>query len=122
MTTETKLITLHSAFNKTPGKVYHIMPCADQYGRMPDCVRRTDSNGDLILSEKDKAAWSDGKVFLPDNEPIHVRHGQTFDLDIPLQAAQLELVLQRVLTVFLVASMASPSYIQSVQVRKPQHE
>ena len=92
MTTETKLITLHSAFNKTPGKVYHIMPCADQYGRMPDCIRRTDSNGDLILSEKDKVAWSDGKVFLPDNEPIHVRHGQTFDLDIPLQAAQWEAI------------------------------
>lgn len=91
MTTETT-ITLNSAFNKTPGKTYHIMPCPDQYGRMPECVRRTDANGDLILSEKDKDAFSKGKVFLPDNEPIHVQHGQTFDLTIPLQAAQWEAI------------------------------
>jgi hypothetical protein len=51
MTTETTIV-LESAFNKVPGKTYHIMPCADQYSQMPDCVRRVDANGDLILSEK----------------------------------------------------------------------
>lgn len=90
-TTETKIV-LESAFNKVPGKTYHIMPCADKTGRMPDCVRRVDSNGDMILSEKDKDAISKGKVFLPDNEPIHIQHGHTFDLENPMQAAQWEAI------------------------------
>lgn len=91
MTTETTIV-LESAFNKVPGKIYHIMPCADQYGQMPDCVRRVDANGDLILSEKDKDAMTKGKVFIPDNEPIHVTHGQTFNMEIPLQKAQWEAI------------------------------
>lgn len=91
MTTETTIV-LESAFNKVPGKVYHIMPCADQYGQMPDCVRRVDANGDLILSEKDKDAMTKGKVFIPDNEPIHVTHGQVFNMEIPIQKAQWEAI------------------------------
>lgn len=91
MTTETTIV-LESAFNKVPGKMYHIMPCPDQYGIMPDCVRRVDSNGDLVLSEKDKDAMSKGKVFIPDNEPIHITHGQVFNMENPLQKAQWEAI------------------------------
>ena len=37
MAIENKII-LKSAFNKTPGMVYKIEPCADAYGKMPSCV------------------------------------------------------------------------------------
>ncbi len=88
-----ELIVLKSVFNKTPGMEYRIEPCADKTGRMPDCVRKVDANGDLILSEKDIQDWTSGKkVFLPENEPIIVKHNQTFDLSNPLQAAQWEAI------------------------------
>jgi len=92
MTEESNVITLKSSFNKTPGQVYKIAPCPDPKGKMADCVRKVDVHGDMILSEDDKKAYSKGKVFLPENEPILVQHGTSFDLNDPLQAAQWEAI------------------------------
>lgn len=88
-----EIITLKSAFSKTPGMEYKIQPCVDETGRMPSCIRKVDSNGDMILSEQDIKDWtSEKKVFLKEDEPIVVKHGQTFDLSNPLQAAQWEAI------------------------------
>lgn len=88
-----EIIVLKSVFNKTPGMEYKIEPCADPSGRMPDCVRKVDANGDMILSEQDVKDWTSGKkVFLKENEPIIVKHNQTFDLSNPIQAAQWEAI------------------------------
>lgn len=92
MTEESNLIVIKSSFNKTPGQVYKIAPCPDPKGKMADCVRKVDAHGDMILSEDDKMAYSKGKVFLPENEPIVIQHGTTFDLTNPLQAAQWEAI------------------------------
>jgi len=92
MTEESNLIVIKSSFNKTPGQVYKIAPCPDPKGKMADCVRKVDAHGDMILSETDKQSLSKGKVFLPENEPIVVQHGTTFDLTDPLQSAQWEAI------------------------------
>jgi hypothetical protein len=92
MVIENKII-LKSAFNKTPGMVYNIEPCADSFGRMPACVRRVDAMGDMILSESDKEQMSTGKVvFIPINQVIKVEHGTTFDLSDPYQKALWECI------------------------------
>lgn len=92
MVIENKII-LKSAFNKTPGMVYNIEPCADAYGRMPSCVRQVNAAGDMILSESDKEQMSTGKVvFIPINKVIKVEHGTTFDLNDPYQKALWECI------------------------------
>jgi hypothetical protein len=92
MTENDNLIVLKSAYDKTPGMEYKIAPCAMPNGMMPSCVRKVDSNGDLILSEADKKDYSKGAVFIGENEYIVVKHGSTFDLTDPLQAAQWECI------------------------------
>lgn len=88
-----EIIILKSVYNKTPGMEYKIEPCPDETGRMPSCIRKVDTLGNLILSEQDIKDWTSGKkVFLPENEPILVKHNQSFDLDNPLQAAQWEAI------------------------------
>lgn len=90
---ESDFIVLKSAYNKTPGMKYKISPCGDKFGKMPSSIRRVDKDGEMILSEKDKTDWNSGKaVFLPENEPIVVEHGTTFDLKDPLQKAQWEAI------------------------------
>jgi len=92
MTEETNLIVLKSAYDKTPGMEYKIAPCALPNGQMPSCVRKVDANGDLILSEADKKALNTGVVFIGENEYVVVKHGSTFDLTDPIQAAQWECI------------------------------
>lgn len=92
MTENDNLIVLKSAYDKTPGMEYKITPCAMPNGMMPSCVRKVDANGDLILSEADKKAYSNGAVFIGENEVIVVKHGTSFDLTDPIQSAQWECV------------------------------
>ena len=93
MTQESNLIVLKSTFNKTPGMIYKISPCPDSSGKMPSCVKRVNKDGDMILSEQEIALWNAQKqVYIPEDQPIVVQHGTTFDLDNPLQAAQWEAI------------------------------
>ena len=46
-------IILRSVYGKV-NQTYFIQPCPNpRTGRLPDCVRTVDSNGDMILSEDD---------------------------------------------------------------------
>lgn len=91
-------IVIGASYGKVPGQQYKIYPCPDKAGRYPDCVRKVDSNGDMIMSEKDKQAFNDGKkYFLPETEPIIVRQGDTFDLSDMVQAAKWEAIKNSVL-------------------------
>lgn len=89
---ESNIIVIKSSFNKTPGQVYKIYPCPGPTGRMASCVRKVDANGDMILSAEDKTAQSKGVEFIPENQPILVQHGTTFDLNDQYQAAQWEAI------------------------------
>jgi hypothetical protein len=52
--------------------------------RYPDVVRRVDSKGDMIITDKDRES---GRVFIAENERIEIYDGKEFDLEDPYQAA-----------------------------------
>lgn len=92
------LIVLKSVYGKTSGQDFHILPCIDpETGDYPDCVRPSIINSDgtigqMILSEKDLNDRSKGKVFIPMEVPIIVKHNETFDLNKPVDAAKWEAI------------------------------
>ena len=58
-----------------------IQPCIDpRTGKYPDCVKKVDSNGDMILSEKDR---NDPNMvyFIKENESFEVVDGTVYNLD-----------------------------------------
>lgn len=83
------IIVLRSVWGKA-NQNYVIQPQKDQYGQYPKCVRRVNKDGDMILSEADKAENLDG--FIPEDEQIVVHDGSVFDLNNPRQAAEWEAI------------------------------
>lgn len=83
------VIILRSVYGKV-GQKYYIQPQKDHLGRLPECVRRVDAHGDMILSAEDKK--DNSKVFIPENQTFVIEDGTTFDLNIPEQAAIWEAV------------------------------
>lgn len=58
-------------------------------GRYPDCVRRTNKDGDLILSRED---IDSGRHFIADTDVIEINDGKVFDLNDEIQAAEWEAI------------------------------
>lgn len=58
-------------------------------GRFPECVRKVDSNGDLILSNADKDS---NKIFIPEDAVIEIWDGKTYDMSDEIQAAEWEAI------------------------------
>ena len=75
-------IILRNVYGKV-NQTYYIQPCPNpRTGRLPECVKPVDSNGDMILSEKDKSDMSQGlKHFVPANHVFEIVDGTHFDLD-----------------------------------------
>lgn len=83
------VIVLRSAYGKT-GIKYYINPCVDPAtGLYPECVKRVDSNDDMIMSDKDR---NSGEIFIKESAIIEVQDGTTFDLKNPLQKAKWEAI------------------------------
>lgn len=86
---EEGIIILRSVYGKV-GQKYFITPCKDPVtGRFPDSVRPVNSNGDMILSEKDKEL---GTIVYPANKVFEVEDGTRFDLQDPWEKAQWECI------------------------------
>lgn len=83
------IITLRSVFGKV-GQKYFIQPCRDKMGQYPKCIRKVDSNGDMILSVEDRQ--SSDAIFIPETQIFVIEDGKTYDLDDPYQAAEWEAV------------------------------
>lgn len=82
------IIILKSVYSKTGIKA-SIMPCPDpKTGRYPACVKRVDSHGDLLLSDKEK----NEDHWIPENAIIVIEDGTTFDLDDKYQAAKWDAI------------------------------
>ncbi len=78
---DSKKFTLRSVYDKANIK-YFIMPCKNKYGQFPSCIKRINSQGDMIMSEKERDEYSEGKVvFFPENHVFEIVSGRTFDLD-----------------------------------------
>ena len=83
------VIVLRSVYGKV-GMKYMINPVKDPVTKQyPDCVRRVDANGDMIMSDADR---NSGKQFIPENAVITVQDGTTFDLSNEVQKAQWEAI------------------------------
>lgn len=83
------VIVLRSVYGKV-GMKYMINPAKDpSTHQYPECVRRVNSNGDMILSDADR---NSGRIFIPENAVITVEDGTTFDLSNETQKAQWEAI------------------------------
>lgn len=75
----TKII-LRSVYDKANIK-YFIQPCKDKQGNFPACIKRVNSQGDMIMSEKERGDWSEGKViFFPETKIFEITSGKVYDL------------------------------------------
>lgn len=73
-------IVLRSVRGKV-GIVVKIQPCINpKTGKYPDCVKKVDSKGDMILSQSELED-PNRIYFIPENAEIDVTDGTTFDLD-----------------------------------------
>ena len=75
------VIILRSVYGKVNQK-YFIQPCPNpRTGKLPECVKTVNSNGDMILSEDDVTKMSKGLVhFVPANHTFEIVDGTKFDL------------------------------------------
>ncbi len=86
---DTNIIVLRSVYGKV-GQIYYIQPIKNPItGRFPDCVRRVNSAGDLILSDSDRNSNS---PLIGENHVFEIQDGTQFDLEDPWQAAEWECI------------------------------
>ena len=87
-----KIITLRSVYDKA-GIKYFIQPCKNKYGQYPNCIKRVNSQGDMIMSEKERNDYSEGRaVFFPENHIFTIVSGKTYNLNDPYDKAEWEAI------------------------------
>ena len=87
-----KIITLRSVYDKANIK-YFIQPCKNKYGQYPSCIKRVNCQGDMIMSEKERNDYSEGRaVFFPENHLFTIVSGRTYNLNDPYDKAEWEAI------------------------------
>lgn len=87
-----KIITLRSVYDKA-GIKYFIQPCKNKLGQYPPCIKKVDSKGDMIMSEKERDAWAEGRqIFFPENHMFEITSGKTYNLDDPRDLAEWQAI------------------------------
>lgn len=87
-----KIITLRSVYDKANIK-YYIQPCKNKYGQYPSCVKRVNSQGDMIMSEAERNAFSEGTAaFFPENHLFEIVSGRTYNLNDIYDKAEWEAI------------------------------
>lgn len=85
--TDGNYIILRSVFGKV-GQKYFLNPARDpNTNRFPDCVKRVDSKGDMILTDAER---NSGQIFIPEDNLIEIEDGKVFNLDDPYDKALWE--------------------------------
>ena len=84
-------IILRSVYGKV-NQVYFIQPCPNpKTGKLPACVKTVDSNGDMILSEKEVQEMNAGNVhYVAANHVFEIVDGTHFNLDDVVDKANWE--------------------------------
>ena len=79
---KTNIIVLRSVYGKV-GQIYFIQPQRDpKTGRFPECVKRVDAHGDIVLTPEELAMEAKGEaVFIKEDEVFVIEDGKTFNLD-----------------------------------------
>ena len=87
-----KIITLRSVYDKANIK-YYIQPCKNKYGQYPSCIKRVNSQGDMIMSEKERNDYSEGiAVFFPEDHMFTITSGKTYNLEDLYDKAEWEAI------------------------------
>lgn len=78
---KSNIVVLRSVFGKV-GQKYYIQPQKDARGRYADCVKRVNSQGDVILTPEEIENESKGlAAYIPETELFVIEDGKTFNLD-----------------------------------------
>lgn len=78
---KSNIVVLRSVFGKV-GQKYYIQPQKDARGRYADCVKRVNSQGDIILIPEEIENESKGlAAYIPETELFVIEDGKTFNLD-----------------------------------------
>lgn len=83
------VIILRSVCGKV-GNKYYIQPCKDRRtGRYPDCVKRVNSQDDMILTDAER---NSGNYYIKETERFIIEDGTTFNLDNKYDSAKWEAI------------------------------
>ena len=89
---KTNIVVLRSVFGKV-GQKYYIQPQRDSRGRYADCVRRVNSEGDIILTPAEIEKESKGlAAYIPVDKLFVIEDGKTFNLDDVYERAEWEAI------------------------------
>ena len=83
---KSNIVVLRSVWGKR-GQKYYIQPQKDSKGQYPACVRKVNSDGDMILKHGD-----DPDFLIPEDRIFTLYDGVTFNLDDPYQAVEWEAI------------------------------
>ena len=79
---KSNIVVLRSVFGKV-GQKYYIQPQKDARGRYADCVRRVNSEGDIILTPAEIEKESKGMAaYIPVDKLFIIEDGKTYNLGI----------------------------------------
>lgn len=89
---KSNIVVLRSVFGKV-GQKYYIQPQKDARGRYADCVKRVNSQGDIILTPEEIENESKGlAAYIPETELFVIEDGKTFNLDDVYDRAVWEVI------------------------------
>lgn len=89
---KSNIVVLRSVFGKV-GQKYYIQPQRDSRGRYADCVRRVNSEGDIILTPAEIEKESKGlAAYIPVDKLFVIEDGKTFNLDDVYERAEWEAI------------------------------
>ena len=89
---KSNIVVLRSVFGKV-GQKYYIQPQKDKNGRYPSCVKRVDSQGDIILTQEELTKESRGEAaYIKEDQLFVIEDGKTFNLDDIYEAAEWEAI------------------------------
>ena len=90
---KSNIVTLRSAWGKV-GQKYYIEPQRDpKTGRFPSCVKRVNSQGDIILTPEELDKESKGEAaYIKEDKVFIIQDGTTFNLDNIFEAAEWEAI------------------------------
>lgn len=87
-----EVITLRSIYDKANIK-YYIQPCKNKYGQYPQCIKKVNSSGDMIMSEAERNAYSEGRAaYFPENQMFEIVSGKTYHLTDIWEKAEWEAI------------------------------
>lgn len=89
---KSNVVVIRSVFGKV-GQKYYIQPQKDSRGRYADCVKRVNSQGDIILTNEEIEKEAKGlAAYIPETELFVLEDGKTFNLDDVYEKAVWEAI------------------------------